>query len=80
MSEVNLRLRHASSECVEFFWNGRSLQGRKGESLAAALLASPLTLRNEGSAPIYQQLTISGYPQQAPAAGGIGLKSPTPRK
>lgn len=40
MSEVNLRLRHGSSECVEFFWNGRSLQGRKGESLAAALLAN----------------------------------------
>lgn len=40
MSKDNLRLKHASSERVEFFWNGRLLQGRKGESLATALLAN----------------------------------------
>lgn len=40
MSEVNLRLQHTMAKCVEFFWNSRSLQGRKGESLAAALLAN----------------------------------------
>ena len=40
MSSANLRLAHASSERVEFFWNGRALQGRVGESLATALLAN----------------------------------------
>lgn len=40
MSRVNLRLAHASTQTVEFFWNGRALQGRQGESLAAALLAN----------------------------------------
>ncbi|MDC6378898.1 2Fe-2S iron-sulfur cluster-binding protein [Pseudomonas graminis] len=33
------RLAHASTEVVEFFWNGRAVQGRQGESLATALLA-----------------------------------------
>ena len=37
------------------------------------MLASPLTLRNEGGETIYQQLTLSGYPQQAPAAGGENM-------
>lgn len=40
MSGANLRLAHASGERVTFFWNGRALQGRVGESLATALLAN----------------------------------------
>lgn len=40
MSSASLRLAHASSEVVEFFWNGRPVQGRQGESLATALLAN----------------------------------------
>lgn len=40
MSRANLRLSHASNEAVVFFWNGRPLQGRQGESLASALLAN----------------------------------------
>ena len=41
--------------------------------LEGPLLATPLTVRNQGSTAIYQQLTISGYPQQAPQAGGENL-------
>lgn len=41
--------------------------------LEGSLLATPLTVRNQGSTAIYQQLTISGYPQQAPRAGGENL-------
>ncbi|VVO01231.1 alpha-2-macroglobulin family protein [Pseudomonas fluorescens] len=44
-----------------------------GLKLEGALLASPLTLHNEGSEPVYQQLTLSGYPQQAPVAAGVNL-------
>ena len=44
-----------------------------GLKLEGALLASPLSLHNEGTEPVYQQLTISGYPQQAPVAGGENL-------
>ena len=44
-----------------------------GLKLEGPLLASPLSLRNEGSVPVYQQLTISGYPQQAPPAGGENM-------
>lgn len=40
MSHAPLRLARASSEVVRFFWNGRPLQGRQGESLATALLAN----------------------------------------
>lgn len=40
MSSTQLRLARASSEVVEFFWNGRPQQGRQGESLATALLAN----------------------------------------
>ncbi|MFB4371032.1 MULTISPECIES: 2Fe-2S iron-sulfur cluster-binding protein [unclassified Pseudomonas] len=40
MSVVDLRLAHASHETLEFFWNGRPLLGRRGESLATALLAN----------------------------------------
>ncbi|POA20050.1 hypothetical protein C1886_10235 [Pseudomonas sp. FW300-N1A1] len=44
-----------------------------GLKLEGPLLASPLSLRNEGSEPVYQQLTISGYPQHAPVPGGENL-------
>ena len=44
-----------------------------GLKLEGPLLASPLSLRNEGSVPVYQQLTISGYPQHAPPAGGENM-------
>ncbi|NBB34839.1 alpha-2-macroglobulin [Pseudomonas sp. BC115LW] len=44
-----------------------------GLKLQGPLLASPLTLSNAGSEPVYQQLTISGYPQQVPAPGGENL-------
>ena len=46
---------------------------QSGLKLDGPLLAQPLTLRNEGSDAVYQQLTISGYPQHAPAAGGENL-------
>ena len=46
---------------------------QSGLKLDGPLLAQPLTLRNEGSDAVYQQLTISGYPQQAPAAGGENM-------
>jgi len=36
-------------------------------------LSSDLTLSNQGEAPVYQQLTISGYPQVPPAPGGDNL-------
>ncbi len=44
-----------------------------GLKLEGPLLASPLTVQNTGSETLYQQLTISGYPRQAPAAGGENL-------
>jgi len=44
-----------------------------GLKLDGPLLASPMTLQNQGSATLYQQLTISGYPTQPPAAGGENL-------
>ncbi|MEG0243434.1 MAG: alpha-2-macroglobulin, partial [Pseudomonas sp.] len=47
--------------------------GQSGLKLEGPLLASPLTLRNPGSEPIYQQLSISGYPQHAPVAGSENL-------
>lgn len=40
MSRAHPRLAGASAEVVEFFWNGRPVQGRQGESLATALLAN----------------------------------------
>lgn len=40
MSRVDLRLAHGAQQPVEFFWNGRALQGRVGEHVAAALLAN----------------------------------------
>lgn len=44
-----------------------------GIKLDGPLLASPMTVQNQGSATLYQQLTISGYPTQPPAAGGENL-------
>lgn len=37
------------------------------------LLSSDLSLSNQGETPVYQQMTISGYPQVPPAAGGENL-------
>jgi len=45
--------------------SGLKLEGRD--------LANPLTLSNTGEAPLYQQLTLSGYPAKAPAASGENL-------
>ncbi|UVJ44573.1 alpha-2-macroglobulin family protein [Pseudomonas sp. LS1212] len=44
-----------------------------GLKLEGPLLASPLTIHNNGSEPLYQQLTVSGYPRLAPAPGGENL-------
>ncbi|GFZ65853.1 lipoprotein [Pseudomonas amygdali pv. eriobotryae] len=44
-----------------------------GLKLDGGLLASPLSVHNQGSEPLYQQLTVSGYPTQTPAAGGENL-------
>ncbi len=41
--------------------------------LEGAGLVAPLTLHNTGSEPLYQQLTLSGYPLAAPPAGGENL-------
>lgn len=41
--------------------------------LEGPLLASPLTIQNEGSETLFQQLTLSGYPRQAPVARGSGM-------
>lgn len=44
-----------------------------GLKLDGAALAEPLTLRNLGSEPLYQRLSVSGYPVEAPAAHGNNL-------
>ncbi|MDO9321867.1 MAG: alpha-2-macroglobulin family protein, partial [Pseudomonas sp.] len=44
-----------------------------GIKLDDAALVEPLTLRNLGEDSLFQQLTISGYPVQAPAVGGENL-------
>ncbi len=46
---------------------------QSGLHLQGALLASPLTVRNEGEQTLYQRLTLSGYPRQAPAASGNNM-------
>ncbi|BCD84947.1 lipoprotein [Pseudomonas solani] len=43
---------------------------RGGLKLDEAQLAEPLTLASQTKAPLYQRLTLSGYPSQAPKAGG----------
>ncbi|WP_313644127.1 alpha-2-macroglobulin [Pseudomonas sp.] len=48
--------------------------GEAGMKLEGPLLASPLSVQNQGSETLYQQLTLSGYPRQAPAAGGTGME------
>jgi uncharacterized protein YfaS (alpha-2-macroglobulin family) len=45
-----------------------------GMQLEGPLLASPLTVQNEGSETLYQQLTLSGYPRQASAATSNGME------
>ncbi|NVJ12320.1 hypothetical protein HUW63_45030, partial [Myxococcus sp. AM001] len=48
-----------------------------GLKLDGSDLAAPLSISNStdkpGDTPLYQQLTLSGYPSQAPAAGGENL-------
>jgi uncharacterized protein YfaS (alpha-2-macroglobulin family) len=44
-----------------------------GLKVDGPLLASPLSVQNQGSETLYQQLTLSGYPTQAPVAGGENL-------
>ncbi|MCQ9425227.1 alpha-2-macroglobulin family protein [Pseudomonas sp. LJDD11] len=44
-----------------------------GQKLAGAVLAAPLALHNQSGETLYQQLTLSGYPTQAPLAGGENL-------
>ncbi|QLC73623.1 alpha-2-macroglobulin family protein [Pseudomonas sp. LPB0260] len=44
-----------------------------GLKLEGEQLAAPLTISHAGAAPLYQQLTLSGYPREAPAAGGENL-------
>ncbi|MET1080632.1 MAG: alpha-2-macroglobulin [Pseudomonas sp.] len=41
--------------------------------LEGAALAAPLTLRNTSNTPLYQQLTLSGYPATAPQASAENL-------
>ena len=45
-----------------------------GMLLDGPLLASPLTVQNQSSDTLYQQLTLSGYPRQAPAPSSNGLQ------
>jgi uncharacterized protein YfaS (alpha-2-macroglobulin family) len=47
--------------------------GRPGLKLDGSQLAEPLSISNPGSEALYQQLTLSGYPAKAPAAGGENL-------
>ena len=42
-------------------------------SSRSRLLAAPLSLSQAGDEPLYQQLTLSGYPVEAPAAGGENM-------
>lgn len=44
-----------------------------GLKLDGPLLADPLSLRSTSEAPLYQRLTLSGYPRKAPAPGGDNL-------
>ncbi|MEG5265322.1 alpha-2-macroglobulin [Pseudomonas sp. JDS28PS106] len=44
-----------------------------GVKLEGAALATPLAVQNESGETLYQQLTVSGYPTQPPAAGGDNL-------
>lgn len=44
-----------------------------GIKLEGPTLGSPLSVHNQSGETLYQQLTLSGYPTQAPAAGGDNL-------
>ncbi|MNZ62493.1 hypothetical protein D3C78_806180 [compost metagenome] len=46
---------------------------QSGLKLEGPLLASPLTVQNQGSDTLYQQLTLSGYPRYAPAPSSSGM-------
>ncbi|WP_079203275.1 alpha-2-macroglobulin [Pseudomonas sp. CC6-YY-74] len=46
---------------------------RPGLKLDASELAAAMSISNPGSEALYQQLTLSGYPAKAPAAGGDNL-------
>jgi hypothetical protein len=53
----------------------RELNARQSAlKLEGAALAEPLSLSNPGGAPLYQRLSISGYPVEAPPAGGENLR------
>lgn len=63
-------------------WSARLVSGafqfdlsnqQPGIKLERAELGEPLGVSNTGSSPLYQQLTLSGYPSQAPRAGGENL-------
>lgn len=41
--------------------------------LEGKLLSGNLSLTNQSETPVYQQLTVSGYPQVPPTAGGDNL-------
>ena len=41
--------------------------------LEGSELAAPMSISNPGDAPLYQQLTLSGYPAKAPVASGENL-------
>ncbi len=54
--------------------NNRELDNdQSGVKLDSSVLMSPLTVKNNGSNTLYQQMTISGYPSQPPVAGGENL-------
>ncbi|WP_425929048.1 alpha-2-macroglobulin family protein [Pseudomonas sp. NyZ201] len=46
---------------------------QSGLHLEGPLLASPLSVRNDGDQTLYQRLTLSGYPRQAPPASGNNM-------
>lgn len=51
--------------------NNRALSNdQPGVKLDSSVLAAPLTVQNTGGDTLYQQMTLSGYPSQPPAAGG----------
>nr|WP_314493824.1 alpha-2-macroglobulin [uncultured Pseudomonas sp.] len=45
-----------------------------GLKLEGPLLASPLSVKNQSGDTLYQQLTLSGYPRQAPAPVSNGIE------
>jgi uncharacterized protein YfaS (alpha-2-macroglobulin family) len=64
-------------------WSARLVAGdqqrelsdqQPGLKLDGALLAEPLSVTASGGDPLYQQLTLSGYPRVAPRAGGDNLE------